>query len=172
LNSLTNRFYDFISNWRIRTMKTLSASLKALVVASLACAAGFAAAAPTDSQTLTVNATVVGTCKFSSATNTLAFGNLDQSATSDTTLDLDVTYKCTKNTASAGISIPAGGTMTGPGGNLPFTLAVAGDTAMGGGLGTAGTLLTAVVTGTIAAADVQAAEAGTYSTTVTLTITN
>jgi hypothetical protein len=172
LNSLTNRFYDFISNWRTRTMKTLSASLKALVVASLACAAGFAAAA--DTQTLAVTASVTGMCRFSAASTPLAFGAIDPSLATDKTVTANVLYKCTKGTTSAGVTATGGltRTMTGvvPANTLAYALAFTGDTQVGLGFGT-GNDRTLVVTGTITAAQYNNVAADTYSESVTLNIT-
>lgn len=153
-------------------MKIRSASLKAVIVASLAFAAGFASA---DTQTLTVTAKVVGTCKFSASTGTLSFGQLDQSVSTDATKTADVLYKCTKNTKGVGITVT---TTTLEMKNaakdvLPFTLAVTSDKQDGLGLADGTTTdLTAKVTGTITGANVQAAAAGDYAQDVTLTITN
>src|SRR5665647_2984660 len=73
-------------------MKHLSTSLKAIVVASLACTAGLAAAA--DSQTLVVTATVQAVCKFVSVP-AIAF-TIDPSLTGNQTGTSSVTYHCTK----------------------------------------------------------------------------
>ena len=153
-------------------MKHLSSSLKAIVVASLACAAGFATAA--DSTTLAVSATVSGTCKFSATTQPLAFGAIDPSTTAaDKVVTANVAYKCTNKTASLGITGITGPlSMLSGTDSLPFTLAIAGDKSAGKGfVPGAATDLTAVVTGTLALADIQAAAAGSYAKNVTLSIT-
>lgn len=150
-------------------MKHLSTSLKAIVVASLACAAGLVAAGGTT--TLAVTANVSGVCKFSAASTPLSFGTIDPSGTTDATVSASVVYRCTKDTPSTGITASGGTsrTMTGAG-NLPYTLAITGGTGTGTGFGTGGSDLTATVTGTIAATDYQTAAAGSYSESVTLNI--
>ncbi len=151
-------------------MKHLSTSLKAIVVASLACAAGIAAAS--DSTTLAVSATVSAKCKFSALSTPLAFGTIDPSLGTDATVSASVLYRCTKGTLSTGITASGGTsrTMTGAG-NLPYTLAITGGTGTGTGFGAGGSDLTATVTGTISATDYQTAAAGSYSESVTLNIT-
>jgi spore coat protein U-like protein len=175
LNSHTNRFYDFISNWRTRTMKTLSASLKALVVASLACASGFAAAAET--QNLTVTASVNAICKFTSAAQTLTFGALDPSNAVDTSgSGAAVTYKCTKGTTPTSVGVGAGlngannmkNTTTGNTDLIPYTLTAAAAGA-GQGFGSGGDVAV-TLTSRVTAADYADKSAGTYSDTVVLTL--
>lgn len=150
-------------------MKHLSSFLKAIVVASLACAAGFAAAA--DSTTLAVSATVSGVCKFSATSQPLAFGTIDPSLTTDKTMTADVKYKCTNKTNSLGIAgITGAHSMSSGADSLAYTLAIVGDKGAGVGFGT-GKDLTATVTGTITAAQYQNAAAGSYTENVALTIT-
>lgn len=153
-------------------MKHLSNALKAVVVATLTCAAGLAAAA--DTQTLAVSATVTATCKFSATSTTLAFGTIDPSTIAvDKVVTANVVYKCTNKTASLGITGVTGPlSMSNGTDSLAFALAIADDKSTGKGFvpGTA-TNLTAVVTGTLAVADIQAAAAGAYTKDVTLSIT-
>lgn len=153
-------------------MKHLSTSLKAIVVASLACAAGLAAAS--DSQTLEVSAKVTAICKFNATSTTLAFADIDPSSTTDATVSANVAYKCTKGTASAGVT-PATGTLTrsltsSSSETMPYTLTITGDTKTGLGFGS-GKDLTLAVQGKILVADFQNASAGTYTENVTLNIT-
>lgn len=152
-------------------MKNPCTIVKAVAAVLLACTAGFAAA--TDTQTLTVSATVNGTCKFSPGGSTLAFGTINQSNTVDLVVPASVKYKCTKNTASLGITGITGPlTMASGADTLAFSLAIAGDKSPGLGLAVgAATDLIATVTGTITMAAFQAAPAGSYATTVTLSIT-
>lgn len=142
----------------------------ALVVATTGCGLALAAG----STTLAVTATVIGTCTFSASSTPLAFGNINPSSTSNATATANVLYKCTKNTASAGVTATGGLTrnMTGPlpADLLPYTLALSGDTQTGLGFG-AGTDRTMVVTGTITPAQFQNAAVGAYSENVTLNIT-
>ena len=154
-------------------MKRLSISLKAIVVASLACAAGLASA---DTATLTVLAKVSGVCKFGLAP-TMDFGIIDPSTvTADVPGSATVQYRCTKGTVPATLSVPTGTfAMVDPlvaGSTLPFTLTLpAASGLLGTGFGTA-PQLTFTVTGKILLADAQAALAGTgYTKNVTLTIT-
>ena len=150
-------------------MKYLSISLKTIVVASLACAAGLATAA--GSTTLAVTASVNGVCKFSAITQPLAFGAIDPSLTTDVTASASVLYKCTNKTTSLGITAPAGQrTMLSGTDTLLYTLAITGDKSQGLGFGT-GKDLTATVNGTITAAQYQNAAVGSYTENVTLNIT-
>lgn len=146
---------------------------KAVAMVALASAAGFAAAA--DSQTLSVTASVDALCKFSSAPATLAFGAIDPSGTVDKTATVNVLYKCTKGTPSAGVSPASGGTArtmtgTGAGNTLAYTLAFVGGTQTGAGFGS-GKDLTLAVNGTITPTQFQNAAADSYSESVTLNIT-
>lgn len=156
-------------------MKIFSTFLKTLIVASLACAAGFATAA--DNQTLAVTATVTGMCKFSVLSTPLAFTDIDPSLTTDKTITANVLYKCTKGTASAGVTATDGLSRNMKGvsplqvaDTLAYTLAFSGDTQVGAGFGS-GNDRTLVVTGTITAAQYNNAASGSYSETVTLNIT-
>lgn len=152
-------------------MKNYCAALKTGLAALLACTAGFAAA---DSQTLAVSATVSAICKFSAASTPLAFGTIDPSTiAADKVVTANVVYRCTNKTAALGITGITGPlTMSNGTDSLPFTLAIASDKATGKGFAPGATSdLTAVVTGTLAVADIQAAAAGTYTKDVTLSIT-
>ncbi|SFC14967.1 Spore Coat Protein U domain-containing protein [Polaromonas sp. OV174] len=151
-------------------MKHLSIFLKAVTVASLACAASLAAA-QTSTTTLAVTANVSGVCKFSATTQPLAFGIIDPSLTVDKTMTADVKYKCTNKTNSLGIAgITGSHNMSSGSESLAYTLSIAGDAGAGLGFGT-GKDLTATVTGTITTAQYQNAVAGSYSENVTLSFT-
>lgn len=143
---------------------------KVACAALLASTAGIAAAA--DSTTLAVTATVSGICKFSATSTPLSFGTVDPSLTVDKVVTANVLYKCTKGTASAGVTATGGTSRTMASGalTLPYTLGFSGGTATGTGFG-AGQDLTLVVTGTITAAQYQNASAGAYTENVTLNIT-
>lgn len=153
-------------------MKTLSTSLKALVVASLACAASLASA---DTQNLTVTAKVSGVCKFG-ASPTLNFGTIDPSTVAaNIPGSTTVEYRCTKGTVPSTLSLATGPyAMVDPSvseSSLPFTLTLpAATTLVGAGFGAAAQS-TFTVNGNILLADAQAASAGTgYTKTVVLTI--
>ena len=87
--------------------------LAALCAAALAFSAGARAA---DSHTITVNATVVATCKFNSATSTVNL-TLDPTATSTVSQTASVLYRCTKGTAPS-FALASGSTNSAAGGNL------------------------------------------------------
>lgn len=156
-------------------MNTIHTALaKAAAITVLASVAGSAAAAPlSNSQTLAVSATVLGVCKFVAASTPMAFGNLDPSDSADATLTVDVSYRCTKDTVGTGLSFTGGvnRTMLDGGKSLAYTLSIDTDaTGTGTGFGASGAALTAKVKGTIAAAALNGAAAGTYSENVTMTI--
>ena len=140
-----------------------------------------AAAAPVwaaDTNTLTVTATVVGTCKFEvPKTSTLNFGNLDPSVATDVTVFTTTQFWCTKGvvtgpfTSDAGLN-PAGGKNqmrdAASGDVIPYTIdSLVPDALTNAGPGTKRTL---TITGTVLAADYTTKSAGTYSDTVTLSI--
>lgn len=157
-------------------MNTIHTALaKAAAIAVLASVAGAAAAAPlSNSQTLAVSATVQGVCKFVAASTPMAFGSLDPSDTADATLTVDVSYRCTKDTVGAGLSFTGGTSRTMADGlkTLAYTLAIDTDAnGTGTGFGASGAALTAKVKGTIAAAALNGAAAGSYAENVTMTIT-
>jgi hypothetical protein len=145
-------------------MKTLSASLKALVVASLACAAGFAAAA--DSQTVAVKAIVSQVCKFSGSAAAIDFGTIDPSTvTADKTLVVTVPFKCTKDVTPAitqGTIVP----LTSGSNTMAFTVP-AFTIPAGTGFSAA---VNATSTATITQSVLQNAPAGTYVGSMVLDI--
>lgn len=149
-----------------------------LMVAGL-CAAGLlasGAALAADTNTLTVNASVTGTCKFNSATSTLDFGALDPSSTSNATASNTTTYWCTKGSVAsttAGNGLNYSGTsrqLVGPSPTdlIPYSLSLTGGTQTGAGKSTP---LTLTMNGGINNSNYINATAGSYSDTVTLTIT-
>lgn len=154
-------------------MKSFTTTItKAVVLAAISSAASLAAAA--GSTTLAVTASVSGNCKFTVASTPLGFGSIDPSLPGPFTATANVLYRCTKNTASLGISgITGAHTMNATPVNLTplsYTLAISGDTGAGLGFGP-GNDLTAVVAGTITAAQVQNVIGTGYSENVTLNIT-
>lgn len=154
-------------------MKTKKLVASLLAAGLMASGAGLA-----DTNTLTVSASVTGTCKFSSATSTLSFGALDPSSASDASASNTTTYWCTKGvvastSAGDGSNFSGGsrrmaGTGAAAGDFIPYSLALAGGTQTGVGPGTP---LTLTIDGDIVNADYVNATAGSYSDTVTLTIT-
>lgn len=134
-----------------------------------------AASATAETNTLTVSANVIGTCKFTTPTSTLAFGNLDPSLGGNVNGLGSASFWCTKGVTelfSAGQGTNWNGTsrqMIGPGGDLiPYSLTLAPD-----GLSNAGPNLTRTlaISGTIVGTDYAGKAAGSYSDTVTITLT-
>ena len=130
-----------------------------------------------DTNTVTVTANVVGTCKFNSATSTLPFGALDPSSALDASASTTTTFWCTKN-ASYGITDDDGLYETGVNQNrmrntvttteyIPYSISYS--PATGSGLGKT-TPITLTMNGTINNADYVNAASGDYSDTVVLTI--
>src|ERR1044071_8170786 len=86
----------------------IAATIAALMLAGNAMAA--------DSHTITVNATVSGTCKFNSASSTLNL-TLNPTASTTVTQTASVLYRCTKGTAP-NFALASGSTSSATGGNL------------------------------------------------------
>lgn len=74
------------------------------------------AAAAGDNHTVTVNATVNGTCKFNAGTSTVNL-TLDPSASSTVTQNASILYRCTNGTAPT-FALASGSTSSATGGNL------------------------------------------------------
>jgi spore coat protein U-like protein len=129
-----------------------------------------------DTNTLTVSANVVGTCRFNNATSTLAFGALDVTSAADANANGSaVTFWCTNGAAytithddglnESGVNAP----------NMEHTVA-AGSFSLAlnlnptAGTGADRTPVNLAITGTVANADYIDALAGDYEDTVTITI--
>lgn len=130
-----------------------------------------------DTNTVTVQANVFGTCKFLSTTSTLAFGSLDPSSGSDVNASTTVQFWCTKNT-SYSITDDDGLYESGPNGNrmrhesipteyIPYKFSYSPASGTGSGKTKP---ITLTISGSIAYTDYRDAAAGLYSDTVTLTI--
>lgn len=144
------------------------------VALALIALAGTAMAADTNS--LTVSASVVGVCKFSSATSTLSFGNLDPSAVTDVTPPPTlINFWCTKGVTDS-ITVGGSGTgtlntrsMAGPvGDTIPYTLNWNPPAGSNAGPGSPRTLS---IAGTVLGTDYAGKSAGAYSDIVTISIT-
>jgi len=126
--------------------------------------------------TLTVQATVTGTCKFVTGTSTLNFGTLDQGLATDPTGTASPTFWCTKGstytaTTGQGLNYSVKNRMSSLSTTdfIPYTLGLAPATGSGSGKTTP---ITLTVTGTILNADyVNVAAAANYTDTVVITIT-
>ena len=154
-------------------MKTnhLKALVAALVLTSYA---GFASAA--GNTTVQVKASVNAVCQFT-ATSMAAIdlGAIDPSAVpaAGVTNVGDVTYQCTNKTVPS-VGIVSGGTSLSDGATTPNTIAYSfslGTPGAGKGFGASSTAKV-VGTATISQAAAQAAAAGAYTDTVTLSINN
>lgn len=142
-------------------------------------AAGFTGSAlAADSNTLTVTASVQGSCRFNSATSTLAFGALDPSLDTDATASTSVDFWCTRG-SNYSISDDDGLYETGVDANrmrhavtateyIPYTLTY--NPASGTGSGRTSPI-TLDISGSILNADYVNALAGDYADTVVLSIT-
>lgn len=154
-------------------MKRLGTLALAAVFAASSVGAGLAA----DSNTLTVSANVVGTCKFNSATSTLAFGALDPASAGNATASGSTTFWCTKG-ASFSMSDDDGLYETGLNANrmkhltlaeyIPYSVSFTPSAATGSGPTTP---ITLTLGGTILNADFVNASAGDYEDTVVISIT-
>lgn len=131
-----------------------------------------------DTNTLTVTANVVGTCKFNSATSTLAFGALDPSVGTDAAASTTVNFWCTKN-ASYTITDDDGMYETGLNANrmrhativtefIPYSMSLSPTSGTGSGPSTP---ITLNISGTVLGTDYINAAAGNYSDTVVISIT-
>jgi len=156
--------------------------LKLIALALSGALVSGAALAGSTTHTLSVSATVTGSCKFNSAgptTLTIATGAgvIDPSAAGPATGSAGIAFRCTTGTTSS-IAADDGLNSTGPGarrvasgGNfMPYALTLTNAAQVGSGFG-AGQDKTLTVDASITAANYQNAAAGAYSDTVTLTIT-
>jgi spore coat protein U-like protein len=130
-----------------------------------------------DTNTLTVQANVIGTCKFSTATSTLGFGALDPSSSSGASASTTVDFWCTKNatytiTAGNGAHYLAPNRRmqhaTIPTEFIPYSLTPSPTSGSGSGKTTP---ITLTLNGSIANVDYVNANVGNYSDTVALSIT-
>jgi len=145
-----------------------------LAALTLIAMAGSALAA--DTNTLTVQANVVGTCKFvAPKTSTLNFGALDPALPADVSGSTTTQFWCTKGTvetitAGNGLHFATKRQMQDPVSLdvLPYTLALAKDALANTGPATPRTL---TISGQVLGADYTAISAGSYADTVLLNIT-
>jgi hypothetical protein len=154
-------------------MKKLIAITAAAAIVAMA---GSAMAA--DTNTLTVQASVTGTCKFVSASSTLDFGALDPSLATNPTKQTTTTFWCTKGVttdliaAGNGLHYDATASKrqmldTGTSGDLiPYTLTL---TKAGSNAGP-GSPRTLTIQGDILNSDYKNKTASNYSDTVQLSI--
>ena len=129
-----------------------------------------------DSNTLTVSASVSGTCKFVSATSSLNFGALDPSVGNNVNGSTSINFWCTKGVITDSITADIGAHWSGSsrqmveaGGDLiPYSLTLTKDANTNQGPASPRTL---TINGTILGTDYTGKTAGNYTDTVTLSIT-
>ena len=149
-----------------------------LKLAALGAAALLSAAAvqASDSANMTVQATVVGTCKLVTVP-TLDFGTLNQvTAPNLTPAAVNVTYRCTKG--SAPTSFKVGGTATSPfAGSLSngtdtiaYSISWTAPTTAGSGLGSSVTPVNVGLSGSMNGSAYQNVSAGSYTQSVAIDI--
>lgn len=145
------------------------------IAAAVFVTAGAAWAA--DTNTLTVRASVAGTCKFTAPkTSTLDFGPLDPSVGTDVSGSTTTTFWCTKGVTTDAVSAGAGLHLTG-GKNamqdpvsldlIPYSLTLTKDALPNAGPAAPRTLTLA---GNIIGTDYTGKSAGNYADTVTISI--
>ncbi len=155
-----------------RKMKTiillLFAGLAVLLLSGTVMAAG--------NNTLTVSASVAGTCKFSSATSTLNFGALDPSVGTDVNGSGTTQFWCTKGVTTDAVSADNGlnfasgkrNMKDGTSGDLiPYTMTLTKDGNPNAGPTSPRTL---TIGGQVLGADYTGKTAGSYADTVVLSI--
>jgi spore coat protein U-like protein len=150
-----------------------------ILAASLVVAAGLSFNAMADTATLTVNASVVGVCKFQAAGATLTIlqaGNpIDPSVPTAASGSTTIDYKCTKGqtpafSAGNGSNFAGGGRHVSNGiDSMLYSLTLTPPAGTAAGFAAAAQQL--AISGGIAIADFQAVSAGAYTDSVTLTVT-
>ena len=160
--------------------------MKACFLAAL-CACAILPALPVysaGSNTLSMAATVIGTCKVTTPPGILNFGTIDPSGASNVPASTTFAIKCTKSTVSSaatddgGLNFSSTKRMTHsvtPTAFLPYTVTYSGDAGfVGQGFGAAALAQSVTVNGTITPAQFQNALVTTagqiYSDTVTITV--
>jgi len=153
-------------------MKTFFVAAAAIALIAMA-GSGMAS----DSNTLTVTASVAGTCKFGSTTSTLGFGSLDPSVGTDVNASNTTQFWCTKGVTTDVVSAGNGNNYAGgqrgmkdtvSSDVIPYSLSLTKDLNLNAGPSAPRTLTLA---GTVLGADYTGKTAGSYSDTVTISIT-
>lgn len=149
-------------------------SMTVFIVLAVLAAGGAAWAA--DTNTLTVTASVTGTCRFNSATSTLDFGALDPANPVLVNGVATTQFWCTRGVTTTFAALNGAhwsGTsrqMVGPSATdlIPYSLTLTTDGLTNAG---PGTLRTLTIDGSILAANYTGATTGSYTDTVRLDIT-
>ena len=151
--------------------KLLAITLTAAILATAATAMA------ADSNTLTVQASVTGTCKFSTGTSTLNFGALDHSSGTNVNGSTTTNFWCTKGistdviAAGNGLNFAASKRQMKDAVSsdlIPYSLTLTPDGSANAGPASPRTL---TIAGQVLGADYTAKTAGSYSDTVVLNIT-
>ncbi len=164
----------------VQISKHLERGRLAVALVGLAALASAMPASASDSVAVTVNATVVGVCKFFNTatpvlniTNTGTGSNIDPSLTGDATGSTTVAYRCSTNTTPT-FSIPSPTVSVTCAACTGTPSMTAGITLTGGGPGSgmgSGNNKDLTVSGTITQATYVNAAAGAYTGTVTVSVT-
>jgi len=151
-------------------MKTFFVAAAAIALIAMA-GSGMA-----DTNTLTVTASVAGTCKFVAGTSLLGFGSLDPSVGTDVNASATTQFWCTKGVTTDAVSANTGLNFAGgkrgmkdtvSGDVIPYTLTLTKDANPNAGP-SAPRILT--LAGGVLGADYTAKTAGSYSDTVVVSI--
>lgn len=138
--------------------------------ASLAAALAMAPAQAADTVDVTVNATIVGVCKFFGGPYTLTIANsgtdIDPSAAGPATGSVQVEYRCSNGT-NPGFTVPASLNLTGAG-TMQATFTSSNDGA-GTGMGNA-QAKQLTINGSIGAGEYADKPVGAYSGTLTVSV--
>jgi hypothetical protein len=149
-----------------------------LLFAAAFAALGAGSVQASDSVSVTVNATVVGVCKFFTAspvvdiTNTGTGSNIDPSSATTASGNAAITYRCSNGTSPT-FTVPATATVTCAlcSGTPTMTPTItSSDTGAGTGMGSAQNQ-TLTVTGQITQANFQDAAAGAYTGSISVSVT-
>lgn len=156
------------------TARTLRNALAATMLSTMAAMSVHAA----DSLSVTVNATVIGVCKFFTSapvvniTNTGTGSNIDPSSATTATGNVAISYRCSNGTTPS-FTVPATATVTCSlctGTPTMTPTLTSSNTGAGTGMGS-GQNKTLTVTGTLLAAAFTDAAAGAYTGNVTVSVT-
>ncbi len=154
--------------------RTLRNALAATMLSTMAAMSAQAS----DSLSVTVNATVIGVCKFFTSapvvniTNTGTGSNIDPSSATTATGNVAISYRCSNGTTPA-FTVPASATVTCSACTGTPTMTptlTSSNTGAGTGMGSAQNK-TLTVTGTLLAAAFTDAAAGAYTGNVTVSVT-
>jgi opacity protein-like surface antigen len=150
-----------------------------LLVAALFAAGAATSASAADTYSLTINANVIGMCKFTQAAGSVltlinVAGGIDPSSATNATGAANLTYKCTKGqnpTFATGNGTNWNGTNNRVTNGTDFMVYALAYGATSTGTGFGGGSLTIAVNGTILPAAFAAVSAGLYTDTVPVNVT-